>query len=62
MGRRKPTGTGDGDDVLRTLAEVGGSCGAGPLAAFAELFAGSAEIHAYEAPFGVGYLVATATS
>jgi aromatic ring-opening dioxygenase LigB subunit len=54
-------GTGDGDEVLNELARVGGSCGAGPLAAFAELFAGRTEVHAYECPFGVGYLVATAT-
>ena len=36
-----------------------GSCGAGPLSAFGYLFAGNAaEIAAYEAPYGVGYLVA----
>ena len=36
-----------------------GSCGAGPFIAFGELFAGqAAEVAAYEAPFGVGYLVA----
>ena len=36
-----------------------GSCGAGPLLVFAKLFSGRpAEVEAYEAPFGVGYLVA----
>ena len=53
-------GTGDGDAILRDLVEIGGSCGAGPIAAFAELFAGKATMHAYEAPVGVGYLVSTA--
>ncbi len=37
-----------------------GSCGAGPLAVLGHLFGGrSAEVLAYEAPVGVGYLVAT---
>lgn len=53
-------GTGDGDAVLEDLARVGGSCGAGPLTAFAELCAGRTTVLAHEAPFGVGYLVATA--
>lgn len=36
-----------------------GSCGAGPLTAFGELFKGSvAKVAAYEAPYGVGYLAA----
>lgn len=36
-----------------------GSCGAGPLTAFGELFAGgSARVAAYEVPAGVSYLVA----
>jgi AmmeMemoRadiSam system protein B len=54
------TGAGDGSALLQELAGLGGSCGAGPLAAFAEAFAGKAVVHAYEAPVGVGYLVATA--
>jgi hypothetical protein len=53
-------GEGDGDAILEDLGRIGGSCGAGPLAAFAELFAGKAVVLAHEAPFGVGYLVATA--
>jgi hypothetical protein len=53
-------GTGDGDSILHDLVRVGGSCGAGPLSAFAELFTGRAHVRAYEAPFGIGYLVATA--
>jgi hypothetical protein len=41
------------------LAEIG-SCGLGPLSTFGLLFAGHpAKIAAHEAPFGVGYLVAT---
>lgn len=41
---------------------AGGACGAGPLAVFGRLFAGrSAEVVAYEAPVGVGYLVARTT-
>jgi hypothetical protein len=53
-------GTGHGDSILEDLALVGGSCGAAPLAAFIELFAGRATVHSYGAPYGVGYLVATA--
>ncbi len=38
---------------------AGGACGAGPLTLFGRLFAGrSCEVLAYEAPVGVGYLVA----
>ena len=43
--------------------EVGcaGSCAAGTLAAFAAAFEGSqTHVHAHDAPFGVGYLVASA--
>ena len=54
------TGEDDGDEVLEAVAEAGGSCGVGPLAAFAALFPGKASVDAYESPFGVGYLVATA--
>ena len=41
--------------------EVGcvGSCSAGTFAAFAAAFGGS-QVHAHDAPFGVGYLVASA--
>lgn len=40
-----------------------GSCGAGPLLALAKLFSGrAAEVAAYEAPYGVGYLVAGVTA
>jgi aromatic ring-opening dioxygenase LigB subunit len=54
---------------LRTLDEIecdawtaGGSCGAGPFAALGRLLPGrSAQVLAYEHPFGVGYLVATVT-
>ena len=35
-----------------------GACGAGPLTAFGALFEGvRADVHAYDHPFGVGYLV-----
>ena len=38
---------------------AGGACGAGPLTLFGRLFAGrSCAVLAYEAPVGVGYLVA----
>jgi hypothetical protein len=41
------------------LWRAAGACGAGPLTAFGRLFAGRrAEVLAYEAPAGVGYLVA----
>ncbi|MGH2817995.1 MAG: hypothetical protein ACRDJS_05990 [Actinomycetota bacterium] len=41
---------------------AGGSCGAGPFAAFGRLLSGRrAQVLAYEHPFGVGYLVATVT-
>jgi len=49
-----------GEAALRAQRD-GGSCAAGPLAAFGALFEGvPAEVHAYGHPFGVGYLVATA--
>lgn len=53
-------GGGDAAGLLEELAREGASCGAGPLAAFVELFAGRTRVEAYEAPFGVGYLVAVA--
>lgn len=41
------------------LADVGGSCGSGPLTAFGHLFPGrGAQVIAYDHPFGVGYLFA----
>ena len=50
--------------LFRDLAiEVGcaGSCAAGTLAAFAAAFGGSQnQVRAHDAPFGVGYLVASA--
>jgi hypothetical protein len=50
------------DDIGCDDWTAGGSCGAGPLAAFGRLVSGrSAEVLAYEHPFGVGYLVATVT-
>jgi hypothetical protein len=50
------------DDISCDAWSAGGSCGAGPFAAFGRLLAGrSAEVLAYEHPFGVGYLVATVT-
>ncbi len=50
------------DDISCDAWTAGGSCGAGPLAAFGRLLSGrSAEVLAYEHPFGVGYLVATVT-
>lgn len=42
------------------LARVAGSCGAGPLRVLAALGRGrAAAFHAYERPFGVGYVVAS---
>lgn len=42
------------------LARVAGSCGAGPLRVLAALGRGRAVlVHAYERPFGVGYVVAS---
>jgi hypothetical protein len=42
------------------LADVAGSCGAGPLSVLAALGRGRAAlVHAYERPFGVGYIVAS---
>ena len=39
-----------------------GSCGAGPLLALAKLYSGrTVEVAAYDAPYGVGYLVAGVT-
>jgi hypothetical protein len=50
------------DDISCDAWTAGGSCGAGPFAAFGRLLSGrSAEVLAYEHPFGVGYLVATVT-
>lgn len=45
--------------IAGPLAEEAGSCSAGPLIAFSELFAGRAgRVLAHEAPVGVGYTVA----
>lgn len=53
------TDVGDISSMPLSDWDAAGSCGAGPLIAFGELFSGqAAEIAAYEAPFGVGYLVA----
>jgi aromatic ring-opening dioxygenase LigB subunit len=42
------------------LWKEAGACGAGPLTAFGALFEGvRADVHAYDHPFGVGYLVAS---
>jgi hypothetical protein len=50
------------DDISCDAWTAGGSCGAGSFAAFGRLLSGrSAEVLAYEHPFGVGYLVATVT-
>jgi hypothetical protein len=50
------------DDISCDAWSAGGSCGAGPFAAWGRLLPGrSAEVLAYEHPFGVGYLVATVT-
>ncbi len=47
------------EGVARALAERAGSCGLGPLTAFACLCAGrSSEVLAHEEPVGVGYTVA----
>jgi aromatic ring-opening dioxygenase LigB subunit len=54
------------EDDVAALAHIdaalwsdAGSCGAGPLAAFGEVFAGRASpVAAYSAPAGVGYIVA----
>jgi aromatic ring-opening dioxygenase LigB subunit len=49
-------------DLPPDLWDAGGSCGAGPLTCFGALFGGTtATVACYEYPFGVGYLVATAT-
>ena len=51
-----------GSSELETsgLARVAGSCGAGPLSVLAALGRGRAAVfHAYERPFGVGYVVAS---
>ena len=56
------TDAGSLDDISCDAWTAGGSCGAGPLAAFGRLLSGrSADVLAYEHPFGVGYLVATVT-
>ena len=45
--------------AARVLASEGGSCGAGPLVAFARLFSGrSCRVLEHDAPVGVGYTVA----
>lgn len=50
---------GELEQISRRLAEEAGSCGAGPLAAFAHLFSGRhADVLAHECPVGVGYTVA----
>jgi hypothetical protein len=49
-------------DLPPDLWDAGGSCGAGPMTCFGALFGGAtATVACYEHPFGVGYLVATAT-
>ena len=46
-------------DAAHALSNRGGSCGLGPLLAFARLFAGrSCRVLAHERPVGVGYTVA----
>ncbi|MPZ70368.1 MAG: hypothetical protein GEU71_12700 [Actinobacteria bacterium] len=46
-------------DISPSQWAAGGACGAGPLTLFGQLFGGrSCEVLAYEAPVGVGYLVA----
>jgi len=48
-------------DIEPGLWRAAGACGAGPLTVFAKIFSGRrAEVLAYEAPAGVGYLVAQA--
>lgn len=48
-------------EVAPALETVGGSCSGATLSLFGALFAGRAgTIHAYGAPFGIGYLVVTA--
>jgi hypothetical protein len=60
--RSLATDVGALDDISCDAWTAGGSCGAGPFAAFGRLLSGrSAEVLAYEHPFGVGYLVATVT-
>jgi hypothetical protein len=49
-------------EIPEPLWTEGGACGAGPLTAFGTLFAGRhATVRSYQHPFGVGYVVATAT-
>jgi hypothetical protein len=51
------TDAGRAGELAVALHDVGGSCGAGPLAAFSLLFAGTpASVLGYEHPAGVGYL------
>ncbi|MGI8521061.1 MAG: hypothetical protein ACR2MC_10770 [Actinomycetota bacterium] len=51
---------GSSEAETRRLARVAGSCGAGPLGVLAALGRGrAAAFHAYERPFGVGYVVAS---
>ena len=53
---------GDVAEVVGDLGPHGGSCSAAPLMVMAQLFGGRrAEVLAYEAPVGVGYLVAAIT-
>ena len=48
-------------EAARALADGAGSCGLGPLLAFAQLFAGRAcRVLVHERPVGVGYTVAVA--
>jgi len=50
------------EGLLQRLHETGRACGAGPLAAIARLFGGwKCRDVTYEAPYGVGYLVAELT-
>jgi hypothetical protein len=60
---RAPRDAGELVDLALRLGRKGGSCGAAPLAAFGTIFAGSPlEVRAYERPYGVGHLVATANA
>jgi hypothetical protein len=48
-------------DISAAAWSAGGACGAGPLYVFGRLFQDSSVmVRAYEHPYGVGYLVATA--
>ncbi len=53
---------GSSEEATSRLALVAGSCGAGPLRVLSALGRGRAAVlHAYERPFGVGYVVASVT-